>query len=163
MKKLLTILLTCVLLFSLVSCAFQQGWQEQPLLIDLFKCNVGDELPVYPNCTFNCKINDTCTIENLTIKVTLIRKNEINEGDVISPGRNYPFAIEIRAEGTVVGDASALSECRLTGHISPSSASFSVPGTVQGDKIIFVDTYEYWDNSHFGSFVFTGIEISYKK
>ena len=190
MKKVLVVLLTCVLLFLLVSCASKtpyigengnwwigdedlgvaaqgpqgeqgpQSEQGQPIIIDLFNCEVGDELPVNPNCTFNCRINDVCTIENLTIKATLIRKTEINEGDVIAAGMISPFVIEIRAEGTIVGYASAFSECILWGHLSPSSTDMFIHGTVQGNKIVFVETYKL-SNSHFGSFVFTGIKIGW--
>lgn len=168
MKKFLSLLFTLCLSFSLcfafTSCTVTDSENSNPqqaLLTDLFKCEVGDELPVNPDKAFNCIVSEDCTIENLVIKAYLIEKNVISEGSTVNVGRYNAFVIEIRAEGTVVGNKARLDNCYLGVHISPSSTDWaSIKGEVIGDKIIFTDTYEYMNNSHLGAFNFSGITVN---
>lgn len=69
-------------------------------LINLADCEIGYELPVYPDCEFDYKVSDDCTVHISEIKAVLTAKNEINEGDFIEENF-YRYEITLRATGKV--------------------------------------------------------------
>ena len=52
--------------FGLTACS------DKNELVDLADCEIGYELPVYPNCEFDYKVNDDCTVHVSSIKATLV-------------------------------------------------------------------------------------------
>lgn len=90
MKKFLVVCLSLICLmftFGLTACG------DKAETLDLADCEIGYELPVYPNCKFNYKITyddykqqtlDVPVIVNIdNINAILVEKNDINEDDVL--------------------------------------------------------------------------------
>lgn len=95
MKKFLVVCLSLLCLmftFGLTAC------EDKNEMIELTDCEIGYELPVYPACEFDYKVNDECTIHVSSIKATLIEKNEIHEGDLLTE-KFDPYVIRIDFNG----------------------------------------------------------------
>ena len=97
MKKFLVVCLSLLCLmftFGLTAC----GDKDNNELIDLADCEIGYELPVYPSCEFDYKVNDDCVVHISSIKAVLVQKNEIHEGDLLT--ENFtPYIVELRFLG----------------------------------------------------------------
>ncbi|MCD8372956.1 MAG: hypothetical protein LUD27_06630 [Clostridia bacterium] len=101
MKKFICTALCSLIALSavpLASCSNNSG------LINLADCEIGYELPVYPDCEFDYKIDDDCVVHISEIKAVLTAKNEINEGDVIEDEFYYRYEISITIEAQLVGE-----------------------------------------------------------
>lgn len=89
----LTLLCLVSFSFGLTACKDNDG------LIDLANAEIGYELPVYPDCEFDYKVNDECTVHISSIKATLVAKNEIHEGDVLDEPF-YPYEVKLEFTGS---------------------------------------------------------------
>jgi uncharacterized protein YxeA len=99
-KKIIAVLLCllCLSPFAISGCN-KNNSNTDSQIIDLANCEIGYELPVYPECEFNYKINEECTVHVKSIKATLIQKNTISENDTLD-SEFHPYIIHISAIGS---------------------------------------------------------------
>ena len=136
MKKFLVLLLSIVCIISttagLTACDnYSDNGSSNNIVgaIDLANCEIGYELPVYPTCEFDYKVNDNMTVHIKNIKVRLVEKNIINEDDEIA-GNFYPYVVEVTAEGsTAIEFANTVITLQLRD-------SFPVSFVYSGDAVI---------------------------
>ncbi len=95
MKKFIATL--CIVLLSL--CLFVGCADDLQNTIDLEKCEIGDELPIYPNFEFDYKVNDEITVHVNSIKLILTEKNTIKQNEV-NEGYYYPYTMTIKVSAT---------------------------------------------------------------
>ena len=139
MKKFLVVCLSLLCLmftFGLTAC----GDKDNNELIDLADCEIGYELPVYPSCEFDYKVNDDCVVHISSIKAVLVKKNEIHEGDLLT--ENFtPYIVELRFLGRT--DASNVDKnikVRLNLQITSISirTAISRDGEINGTTIAYL-------------------------
>lgn len=139
MKKFVSIVLCvmCVALASigLVGC----GEEDKDALPDLADCEIGYELPVYPDFEFDYVIDEECTIHMTSIKATLIEKNKIDPNVPLTE-QFFPYVFSIEATATTTpNNAGRKFELRL---YVDSPANIAKSTTTQQDgsiKWVFTD------------------------
>lgn len=95
MKKFIAVL--CVILLSM--CLFVGCADDSQNTIDLEKCEIGDELPIYPNCEFDYKVDENYTVHISSIKLTLVEKKYIIKDSCIDDSF-YKYTIKFAANGS---------------------------------------------------------------
>lgn len=102
MKKILVVILSFICLISstvcLGACSNKGNATGSTELIDLADCEIGYELPIYPTCEFDYKVNEECTVHIKNINIKLVQKNEISSNNEVT-GKFFPFVLEVNAEG----------------------------------------------------------------
>ena len=137
MKKFLVVCLSIVCLmftFGLTACS------DKNELVDLADCEIGYELPVSPNCEFDYKVNDDCTVHVSSIKATLVEKNEIHEGDILTEPFT-PYVVELQFIGsTDISNIDKNIKVRLNLQITSISitTAISSDGYINGTTIAYL-------------------------
>ena len=104
MKRILLYLLCLLICISLSACQTDKDnvASNQSYAIDLEKCEIGYELPVYPNSDFTFQTAQGEIVEIFNFKVTLKEKNTIITKDPIDQNFMYNrFIIAVTFDGKV--------------------------------------------------------------
>lgn len=139
MKKFIAVL--CVVLLSL--CLFVGCADDSQSSIDLEKYEIGDELPIYPNCEFDYKVNDECTVHISSIKLTLVEKREITENCVIE-NDFFKYTFNLIVTGVTHSDFSQKNiEITFNAFINSYSTSTKInnDGTFVANMILDTNSY----------------------
>lgn len=106
-------------------------------LINLADCEIGYELPVYPDCEFDYKVDDDCVVHISEIKAVLTAKNEINEGDLVEKDYYYyRYIITANVKGYLSSEYNSNSSLYLSLICPPSDGAFGKTATADSNNNI---------------------------
>ena len=142
MKKMLMSLLCLLMCLSLLACTKSNNdtvSDNRADIIDLEKCEIGYELPTYPNSDFIFKTEKGEIVEISNFKVVLTEKNSIIGEEPINHEfilRRYWVTVTFdgKTNPTLAGKKVGISQSISPGYSSGGSASFK---TVVGNDGMF--------------------------
>lgn len=155
MKKFSSMLLSLILFFTCLGIAGCSDDEYDNYTVDLSKMEVGDAIPVYPNCEFDYiltpnseihpEVDKEYTFHISSITAKLVKKNIISTNDVVSE-QFYPFEIRIDTAGytflELAGYTFSIKVCCQTSFIDIASIDCVISPTGEFEGFVVFGIYD---------------------
>ncbi len=151
MKKFIVTVLCAVVTLCSISFAACSSSSDSGL-INLADCEIGYELPVYPDCEFDYKVDDDCVVHISEIKAVLTAKNEINAGDLVED-KFYRYEITLSANGYTNNNAKSEYTINITYGIFDPTEVFMMTAETQSDNSLQWEE-KFYINSYSSDLIF---------